>query len=202
MIEFKEAGSTQTERFVRAAAPTTPGTLVELRVGGLRPVPGRSYIAQVRCVAQCGCESAPSSPAYSPTIGNGSSEGSPGGLIPTWNNPDQQASTSGTVGTVQMPSGFAFSGNWSSGPGPMADASPLSVHIANSPDGSRTHGAETTLEAALQDMPSDLQKSAPLIPPPEGPSGTKAFLQDFGEKAIQKELPPEVTGQEECLILD
>ena len=26
------------------------------------------------------------------------------------------------------------------GPGPMADASPLSVHIANSPDGSRTHG--------------------------------------------------------------
>jgi len=62
--------------------------------------------------------------------------------------------------------------------------------------------AETTLEAALQDMPSDLQKSAPLIPPPEGPPGTKAFLQDFGEKAIQKELPPEVTGQEECLILD
>eukprot|EP00435_Cladocopium_sp_Y103_P001940 s1306_g1.t1 len=33
----------------------------------------------------------------------------------------------------------------------MADASPLSVHIANSPDGSRTHGAETTLEAALQE---------------------------------------------------
>ena len=27
-----EAGSTQTERFVRSAAPTTPGTLVELRV--------------------------------------------------------------------------------------------------------------------------------------------------------------------------
>eukprot|EP00435_Cladocopium_sp_Y103_P071256 s1226_g37.t1 len=106
VIEFKEAGSTQTERFVRAAAPTTPGTLVELRVGGLRPVPGRSYIAQVRCVAQCGCESAPSSPAYSPTIG--SPEGSPGGLIPTWNNPDQQA----TSGSVQMPSGFAFSGHW------------------------------------------------------------------------------------------
>ena len=28
----RQAGSTQTERFVRAAAPTTPGTLVELRV--------------------------------------------------------------------------------------------------------------------------------------------------------------------------
>lgn len=26
------------------------------------------------------------------------------------------------------------------GPGPMADASPLSVHIATSPEGSRTHG--------------------------------------------------------------
>jgi len=199
VIEFKEAGSSQTERFVRAAAPTTPGTLVELRVGGLRPVRGRVYIAQVRVVAQCGCESAPSNPAYSPAIGNALSEAPPAGgpMAPSqWSNLDQQAPASG----VQMPNGFAFS-NWSSGPGPMADASPLSVHIATSPEGSRTHGAET-LATALQETPPDMLNPAPLIPPPDGPPGTKAFLQDFGEKAIQKELPPEVTGQEECLILD
>jgi len=85
----------------------------------------------------------------------------------------------------------------------MADASPLSVHIATSPEGSRAHAphsAENTLAAALKE--ADVLNHAPLIPPPDAPPGAKAFLQDFGEKAIQKELPPEVTGQEECLILD
>eukprot|EP00913_Durusdinium_trenchii_P021504 g20208.t1 len=89
-----------------------------------------------------------------------------------------------------MPNGFAF-GTWSSGPGPgpMADASPLSVLVE-------------PWVPHCEWQEADVLNHAPLIPPPDAPPGAKAFLQDFGEKAIQKELPPEVTGQEECLILD
>jgi len=57
------------------------GSIVELRVGGLRPngQGGQRYAAQVRCVAECGCESGPSSPGWSPALGGSATR------------PDQQA---------------------------------------------------------------------------------------------------------------
>lgn len=67
VVELREAGSAACERFVRSAPEAKLGTLVELRVGGLRPgpPPGRVYIAQVRTVAADGSESAPSPPGVS-----------------------------------------------------------------------------------------------------------------------------------------
>merc|ERR1712137_880769 len=66
-VELREAWSPTAERFLRSAPLATLGSLVELRVGGLRPgpLPGRCYAAQVRCVAACGCESAPSALGWS-----------------------------------------------------------------------------------------------------------------------------------------
>lgn len=50
-VHWFQAGSTQTERFVRAAAPTTPGTLVELRAG--TPSKGScTKLHQVTCKAE------------------------------------------------------------------------------------------------------------------------------------------------------
>merc|ERR1719409_910886 len=67
VVELREAGSTAFERFVRSAPEAKLGTLVELRVGGLRPgpPPGRTYVAQVRTVAVDGSESEPSPPGVS-----------------------------------------------------------------------------------------------------------------------------------------
>merc|ERR1712039_29102 len=65
VVELREQGSTAVERFVRSAPEAKLGTLVELRVGGLRPSPGgarRVYVAQVRTIGADGSESAPSPP--------------------------------------------------------------------------------------------------------------------------------------------
>merc|ERR1712232_679580 len=70
VVELRESGSSAFERFVRSAPEAKLGTLVELRVGGLRPgpPPGRTYVAQVRTVAVDGSESAPSPPGWSPPL--------------------------------------------------------------------------------------------------------------------------------------
>merc|ERR1719199_849298 len=67
VVELREVGSTACERFVRSAPEAKLGTLVELRVGGLKPgpPPGRVYVAQVRTVAPDGTESEPSPPGMS-----------------------------------------------------------------------------------------------------------------------------------------
>jgi len=70
VVELREAGTMAFERFVRSAPEATLGTLVELRVGGLRPgpPPGRVYMAQVRTVGADGFESMPSPPGWSPPL--------------------------------------------------------------------------------------------------------------------------------------
>lgn len=67
VVELREVGSAACERFVRSAPEAKLGTLVELRVGGLKPgpPPGRVYVAQVRTVAPDGSESEPSPPGIS-----------------------------------------------------------------------------------------------------------------------------------------
>ncbi|CAJ1454963.1 unnamed protein product [Effrenium voratum] len=171
VIEFREAGSKHTERFVRQAVPAAPGSLVELRVGGLRPIPGRIYVAQVRCIAHCGCESQPSSPACSPpSSGIGAPEAPRWEGLPSW-----------TSSEVQMPNGF----HGSRYSGPMADGSPLSVHLDSG------KGADSPQDRALKSGLPGLHLAS-LVPETSG--------KDFSE--IHQELPPEVTGQEDCLILD
>lgn len=67
VVELREADTRSFERFVRSAPEAKLCTLVELRVGGLRPgpPPGRIYMAQVRTVGHDGWESLPSPPGFS-----------------------------------------------------------------------------------------------------------------------------------------
>lgn len=174
VVELREAGSSTVERFVRSAASATPGSLVELRVGGLRPVPGRSYMAQVRCVSACGCESAPSNPGWSPLVGGvpqldisaAISGGHLSGIVPmqqVQNQPQWTNSTQEGIGLYnnqaapvsnsppQMPVGFAFtSSNWGGGV-LMPDSSPLSIPVplAGSPPANAGNPA-AALAAAVQ----------------------------------------------------
>jgi len=70
VVELRESGSPHAERFVRQVPMQAVGSLVELRIGGLRPTgPGRIYIAQVRSVSGCGCESDLSPPGVSQPMG-------------------------------------------------------------------------------------------------------------------------------------
>lgn len=80
VVELREAGSVAFERFVRSAPEAKLGTLVELRVGGLRPgpPPGRVYVAQVRTVAVDGSESQPSPPGVSPPLPAANGAAAPG----------------------------------------------------------------------------------------------------------------------------
>lgn len=73
VVELRESGSQRAERFIRSVPMQALGSLVELCIGGLRPagMPGQCYVAQVRCVAACGCESEPSPPGWSQTLSSG-----------------------------------------------------------------------------------------------------------------------------------
>eukprot|EP00933_Yihiella_yeosuensis_P040940 TRINITY_DN35357_c0_g1_i1.p1 TRINITY_DN35357_c0_g1~~TRINITY_DN35357_c0_g1_i1.p1 ORF type:complete len:870 (-),score=215.92 TRINITY_DN35357_c0_g1_i1:253-2766(-) len=180
VVELRETGSQAVERFVRSATGTEPGSLVELRVGGLRPMPGRNYMAQVRCVAACGCESAPSQPGYSvithPGMGMGHAgmqQGAPPpmmhqgafqqphGTLPSLPPPQWSAGPPGPDGFAQppmpqhqpqLPHGFAHPAPNYLG-GVLPDGSPLNVPVpaAGSPPASQLVGSPTsTLAAAMQ----------------------------------------------------
>lgn len=245
VVELREAGSSAAERFVRSAEAVAPGSLVELRVGGLRPIPGRSYMAQVRAVAHCGCESAPSAEGYSPPMGCGMM--SEGAMLAT--GPTTLATTGSGVppppswrpvpgvqppvpsqgaplhipqaAPLHVPAGCAFGTSSSPYSAPLPDASPISIPLAPSfsPEGAQQQGtAEARLAAAAWTKSPELQvpatppvelsmtapaPGAPLTPPPEGPpAGMRKLESAFEKVAAYKELPPEITGQEECLILD
>lgn len=64
-VELLEEGTASAERFTRAVPEILPEALVELRVGNLNP---GAYAACVRCVAPCGCESAPSAWSFLPPL--------------------------------------------------------------------------------------------------------------------------------------
>lgn len=71
VVELRESGSQHAERFLRSLSTEAAGSIAELRVGGLCVQPGSCsrYVAQVRAVSACGCESEPSAAAVSPPIG-------------------------------------------------------------------------------------------------------------------------------------
>lgn len=239
VVELRESGSSSAERFVRSAEAASPGSLVELRVGGLRPIPGRRYMAQVRAVDHYGCESAPSEEGYSPpmacrmTSEGATSATSPSTMAPTgsqtpssgppnWQTPMPRAQPPvlPQAAPLHVPAGFAFGASGWPYSGPLPDASPISIPLAPSfsAEGAQQQGtAEARLATAVwtespelvqSTPPGDLPMTAPahgppLTPPPQGPPGGMRKLEPAFEKVAEwKELPPEVTGQEECLILD
>eukprot|EP00930_Biecheleria_cincta_P006995 TRINITY_DN10812_c0_g2_i1.p1 TRINITY_DN10812_c0_g2~~TRINITY_DN10812_c0_g2_i1.p1 ORF type:complete len:778 (+),score=121.10 TRINITY_DN10812_c0_g2_i1:84-2417(+) len=250
VVELRETGSLSVERFMRSAESAGPGTLIDLRVGGLRSIPGRTYTAQVRCVSHCGCESAPSSEGYSPPMGchmmpEAAMAATGPGLMsqnlqlpvpsmyhapppppppPQWmpgpgmSRPDAHLPPLPRHGEAvqipqnspwHVPAGFAY------GPytGPLPDASPISVHFAPSPTADAAEqqtAAEARLAAAAPTKGSLMGTSANWIAgaPQKHDFGLGKLhvglhkLEPDGGEVAQKEPPPEVTGQEDCLILD
>eukprot|EP00928_Gymnodinium_smaydae_P011990 TRINITY_DN14384_c3_g1_i1.p1 TRINITY_DN14384_c3_g1~~TRINITY_DN14384_c3_g1_i1.p1 ORF type:complete len:920 (-),score=200.21 TRINITY_DN14384_c3_g1_i1:74-2833(-) len=99
VVELREAGSAAFERFVRSAPEAKLGTLVELRVGGLRPgpPPGRVYVAQVRTVAVDGSESAPSQPGWSPPLPSQPPTTTSPGVTPTGPGLSSSTAPSATI---------------------------------------------------------------------------------------------------------
>lgn len=236
IVELRETGSSCMERFIRSAESAGPGSLMELTVGGLRPIPGRTYMAQVRCISHCGCESAPSSEGYSSPMGCRMMHEAPiaatgPGLMPQnlqlpipsmchappppppppppqWMPgariagpevqlplpPQSEAMQIPQNSPWHVPTGFAYSPY----SGPLPDASPISVHFAPSPT---ADGAEQQTAAEAR-----LAAAVPLEGTHEVLLG-KLFvgmnkLEPAWEKVAQKEPPPEITGQEDCLVLD
>lgn len=61
VVELLEEGASTPQRFTRALPESVGEALVELRVGNLQR---HGYAACVRCIAPCGCESAPSPWSY------------------------------------------------------------------------------------------------------------------------------------------
>lgn len=155
VVELREAGSPIVERIMRQA---DAAPVVELRVGGLRPLYGQQYAAQVRCVTGCGCESCPSDAAFSPPV--------------TLLSQPRSAEMLGTSPPV-----------WQQGQTCSRTAAPPeATPVAGSP-----------IEVA---PPTEMEPSA---------TKSQEFLAKAGPEMVmthKEPPPPEVTGQEDCLILD
>jgi cold shock CspA family protein len=66
MVEVYEEGSAVVDRIPFMAPGAMPGSLIELQLNGSKPLAEQRYRVQLRCISTCGCESAPSSAAWSP----------------------------------------------------------------------------------------------------------------------------------------
>lgn len=251
VVELREAGSTAFERFVRAAPETTLGTLVELRVGGLRPgaPPGRVYVAQVRSVGADGSESAPSPPGWSPPLPSLPASGS----TPTGTSAGGISSTAPALGSVLSAEATPFqpstptdgaaaltiSALGTSGGGPPAPppaapppAAPCMATAAGwapppwlgpqaGPGGSTLGplaASDAPASAVSAGVATDAGGASACYAPPAGETG-QDFMGRWGSPGgpppppagppplvqpgqRREDPPPEVTGHEECLILD
>lgn len=250
VVELREAGSAAFERFVRSAPEAKLGTLVELRVGGLRPgpPPGHVYVAQVRTVAVDGSESAPSPPGWSPPLPSQQAPlPSPSGSMLSAEaatfQPSAAAANAAAEYRAEMtrvhpgsvpaaaPVGLPLSGlsNWA--PPPWLGQQPtrypamqplgaFGAPQATAPlgGGFTAMGGPGELQPTAFQAPSqmlqgigDYRPAAPTKaaavpwgapggppPPPTGPPPpVTASVARVGDRP-----PPEITGNEECLILD
>lgn len=217
VVDFQQAGSTTAERFYRAAPTATQCSMVELRVGGLRPSGplGQRYLAQVRSVAACGCESMPSPPGWSPQL---SSTSPPTGCYVPQNNQSVAAWVPAWLGQVQSLDTPPLAGDASSNVlvAPSAfnmqagvDAQAQTA-LREMPGTMQPHGHTSTFTSGSKPMgvhqgvaggvaanaqatllPVLLGSLAPPVPPPTEPPS--AALDG------RKEPPPEL---EECVFLD
>lgn len=228
VVELREAGSAAIERFVRSAPEAKLGTLVELRVGGLRPgpSPGRVYVAQVRTIGADGSESSPSAPGWSPplpscnsTTGATSAAGvtstsatSTGGTLsadapawlPSYSSPEHSSQTAAPSALTMTPPPAAP---------PPSQPPPAGAGMSNwAPPpwlGQADPGGATL--GSLGDLSLGSPSGVAGSPPPEaapwgapgGPPPPPAGPPPTVQPGQRREDPaPEATGQEDCLILD
>jgi len=180
VVELREAGSQAFERFVRSAPEAKLGTLVELRVGGLRPgpPPGRVYVAQVRTCAADGSESAPSPAGWSPPLPSQPLSGGASAPAPV-------LGTSGTVaGGTATP--LSMGGTQLS-----ADAATFTPSAAGGGGGLLAYEASVgtaaagTMSTVPAGVPLPATAGVPPVPPPPGAAA------DYGAWA-----PPPWLGQQ------
>lgn len=175
VVELREPGAMHPERFMRSVPPQATGNIVELSIGGLKPIsgPGRCYYAQVKSVAACGCESEASPVAVyqpmasahqAPTLSLAAACPPPSPMPPP-------------ILLQQMPPPIP--------PLPTAEESSKMRYsmCAGNPSSACTNG-----------LPNLLGARAPPVPPPTGAPQTV----DAATK-----VAPTVTGNEDdCIILD
>ncbi|CAK0826986.1 unnamed protein product [Prorocentrum cordatum] len=231
VVELREAGSASAERFIRSAPMATLGSLVELRIGGLRPGggPGRAYTACVRCVSMCNCESAPSDPGWSSPLGTAAApQAPPCGAAPV---PVSPPLSTGLPPPPQPPAQVPDAAQaWTPWMGVHPEAPPLSsLGASHWPGlGLARPCADPGMQLAAAGMPPPLPPlTAPPAAPP-GPPAPPAHAPAAGPPAaplapgaptspppsapptgllgvgasLPKEAPPEAGRQEDCLILD
>lgn len=146
VVELRESGSERAERFIRSVPMQALGSLVELRIGGLRPggSPGHCYVAQVRCVAACGCESEPSPPAVSQPTG--------AAMAPV----------------AQLPPNLSLAAACAL-PG-CATTGPCSRGASLSTEHTKLGAQWEPPCSPKQGLPNLLSSRLPLVPPPAGPA--------------------------------
>jgi len=220
IVELREHGAASFERFVRTAPEAKLGALVELRVGGLKPCPGhgRVYVAQVRTVAADGSESVPSPPSWSPPLPPHLPPAPPAGAGPITGGstllsvdvPDTSAALAGIPPPLPPPAATAAPlppaggagwapPSWLTQPPPSDSAARLGL----STFGPLSDPLLPATSSAGADKPAEKGAGAPVPwttpggppPPPLGPPNVPA-------RTGRDEPAPEVTGQEDCLILD
>jgi len=210
VVELGESGSSHTERFIRSV-PMQAAGLVELRIGGLRPAggPGRRYVAQVRSVTACGCESEASPPGYSQPMG---------GVPMQQQQPQQQARPTLSLAAA---CGMQPENTWATPSQPQHEQLQVQpqpqVQQQPQPQPQVQQQQQLQQQAFEQaklgpqhvppqpmaapgnagnrdELPSLLKSSRPPVPPPTGLPPTLS--------ASGKEPPPEIAGNEDCIILD
>lgn len=175
VVELRESGSQQAERFMRSVPAQALGSLVELRIGGLRPgTPGQCFVAQIRCIAPCGCES----------------DASPPGMSQPFSLP-----VAATQHTPAMPPGTLHT----SVPAHVAAASPVPKPVGivkleqekiGAPFASRS--MPTTSEGYRKELPTLLSPSSRLpLPHP----ATANWIEDAQKGAL-------ADADDDCIILD
>jgi len=235
VVDLREAGSQSVERFMRSAGMATRGSIVELRVGGLRPSTGpngQRYSAQVRCVAECGCESAPSMPGWSRNPGL---QAQPFGhmlsagplscqdgmlaAVPMQQSAMQQPplpqQVAHTLYGISDPAMVAAMGMppWLPGTQASVDVPQVQVAAADcSPAGAAgaamptyfATGASTAAAAPVE--PSVMEPPSVGFTAPTAPVVAAARAQPTLPTAMlafkQMEPPTDLVGYEECLLLD
>lgn len=202
VVELREAGSTAFERFVRSAPEAKLGTVVELRVGGLRPgpPPGRVYMAQVRTVGTDSFESVPSPPGWSPHLPP-LTAGAAAHVIGAKSCSGLSASAPSFLPSASLLESVKFeegasaeqgqAGNEPWVPPPWLGAASAAQSGVGAALGNLNFGVGDAEATSVS-----MTWGAPGGPPP--PPAAPPLLGG----ARHEETVPEVSGTEECLILD
>mmetsp|Transcript_71045 Transcript_71045/g.230651 ORF Transcript_71045/g.230651 Transcript_71045/m.230651 type:complete len:778 (+) Transcript_71045:131-2464(+) len=197
VVELRESGSPNVERFIRNVPMQAQGSVVELRIGGLRPIGGigRCYIAQVRSISACGCESEPSPAGMSQPLGAGVAQ-------PPMHQQPQHSPQHSPHQSLPMLSLAAACGMSTQSPmtPPAAPVmSPIRSEQAKLGHQYVASPAPTNPSAsrACGELPSLLRGARPTVPPPAGTATGVGGMDKVAEVAA-----PEVAGNEDCIILD